>query len=140
MEQTILLGMLGAYAVEDMRKRTVSVRYLLIFAAVGMGLRWYMRDIPVPSILLGMMIGLGMMLLSFLTRGSIGMGDGVILLVTGIFLGAASNLELLLTSLFYASLFSLGILVFRKRKRKQEIPFVPFLFFGYLTMILEAAL
>lgn len=135
--QALLLGMLGLYAVEDIRKRTVTVRYLILFGAVGMGLHLYWRETSLPGILLGIAVGMGMLLLSFLTGGSIGRGDGALLMVTGIFLGGASNVELLLTSLMYAAVFSLGILVFGRRKKNREIPFVPFLFLGYLTMVLE---
>lgn len=73
------------------------------------------------------------------------MGDGFLFLVTGIFLGGGKNMELLMISLLYAALFSLGLIVFGKVKGKagrkeKEIPFIPFVFLGYATMLLEEAL
>lgn len=136
MIQGILLGMLGLYAAEDIRKRVISVRYLPIFGAAGMILHIYMRDMSIFRIFLGAAVGIGILLISHITDGSIGMGDGLLLVVTGIFLGGTSNVELLFTGLLYAAVFSLGVLVLGKRKRRREIPFIPFLFLGYLTMLL----
>lgn len=140
MEQGILLGMLGLYAMEDIRKRTITVRYMILFGAVGLGLHIYRQEMTAISLLLGVAVGIGMILLSLVTRESIGMGDGFVLMTTGIFLGGAANVELLFYGLLYAAVFSLGIVVFQKKKKKREIPFIPFLFLGYLTMILEAGL
>ena len=85
---------------------------------------------------MGMAVGLAMMGVSALTRGSIGMGDGMLLVVSGVFLGGAANVELLFTGLLYAAVFSLGVLALGKHKKYRELPFVPFLFLGYVTMLL----
>ena len=138
MEQGILLGMLGLYAVEDIRRRHITLPYLIIFGLLGIFLHMYFKDTSVVSILSGVAVGLGLIVLSVLTRGSIGMGDGFLFLVTGIFLGGGQNISLLMVSLLYAALFSLGVLVLGKRNgKKKEIPFVPFVFLGYATMLLE---
>ncbi len=136
MGRGILLVMLGVYTIEDIRKRRITVWYLPIFAGLGVALQALSRNRSVAEILLGIGVGLGICLLSRCTGGSIGPGDGLILTVTGIFLGGSANVELLLTGLLYAAVFSLGILTLGKKNRKQEIPFVPFLLLGYLTMIM----
>ncbi len=138
LEYGVLLSMLGCYAVEDLRKHTITLRYLICFGAIGMMMHVLKRDVSIVNLLLGIAVGLGLILLSFLTRGSIGMGDGCLFFVTGIFLGGSNNAELLLTSLLYAAVVSLGILFFGRGKRNREIPFIPFVFLGYLTMIVEA--
>lgn len=140
MMKIILLVMLGMYTIEDIRKKTISIAFLPVFGLAGAGLHLFQRDIGIVSILMGVVVGAGMIGISFLTRESIGLGDGFIFLVTGVFLGGADNMELLLFSLLYAAVFSLGVLIVRKKKRKQEIPFIPFVFLGYLTMIVEAGL
>lgn len=135
----ILLIMLGHYAIEDIKKRRITVWYLPIFGGLGVVLQALSHNRSVAEIFLGMGVGLAICLLSRCTRGSIGAGDGLVLTVTGIFLGGSSNVELLMTGLLYAAVFSLGILIFGKKNRRQEIPFVPFLFLGYLTMIMIGA-
>lgn len=131
----ILLIMLGHYAIEDIKKRRITVWYLPIFGGLGVVLQAISQNRSVAEIFLGVGVGLAICLLSRCTGGSIGAGDGLILTVTGIFLGGSANVELLMTGLLYAAVFSLGILIFGKKNRRQEIPFVPFLFLGYLTMI-----
>lgn len=135
MTRIILLGMLGLYAVEDIRKKRISVRYLWIFGAAGIVINLFQRSISVPDMLLGAAVGAALVAVSLLTRGSIGLGDGLLLMTAGVFLGGSSVLELLFISLLYAALVSLGMLAFRSWKRKREIPFVPFLLLGYLTMM-----
>ncbi len=135
MTRIILLGMLGLYAVEDIRKKRISVRYLWIFGTAGMAINLFQRSISVPDMLLGAAVGAALVAVSLLTRGNIGLGDGFLLMTAGVFLGGSSVLELLFISLLYAALVSLGMLAFRRWKRKREIPFVPFLLLGYLTMM-----
>lgn len=137
MEQGILLGVLGLGAAEDIRKRRIKVPFLLLSGAVGISLHIYRRDLAAADLLLGVLVGVLVVFLGILTRESIGLGDGFSLMVTGIFLGGRRNVELLFLSLFYAALFSLGLLLFCRKRRKQRIPFLPFLFLGYLTMVLE---
>ena len=136
MIQIILLGMLGFYAVEDIRKKKISAGYLCIFAAAGIGIHVINRDMSATGMLLGAAVGLGLVVVSLLTRGSVGLGDGFLMATAGIFLGGSASLTLLMTSLLYAALFSLAMVAIRKWKRKREIPFVPFLFLGYLTLAL----
>lgn len=135
MTRIILLGMLSMYAVEDIRKKRISVRYLCIFGAAGIAINLFQRSTSVPDMLLGAAVGAALVAVSLLTRGSIGLGDGFLLMTAGVFMGGSSVLELLFISLLYAALVSLGMLAFRRWKRKREIPFVPFLLLGYLTMM-----
>lgn len=134
MIRIILLGMLSLYAVEDIRKKSISVRYLWIFGAAGIAIHLFQKSISVTDMLLGAAVGAALVAVSLLTRGSIGLGDGFLLMTAGVFLGGSSVLELLFISLLYAALISLGMMAFRRWKRKREIPFVPFLLLGYLTM------
>ncbi len=88
------------------------------------------------SILCGMLLGLALILVSMVTRGSVGLGDGLLLVVTGVYLGGSRNLELLMIGLLLAAFWSLGLVVVKKKKGKQEIAFVPFLLISHVLMIL----
>ncbi|MCI8281541.1 MAG: hypothetical protein HFI76_07585 [Lachnospiraceae bacterium] len=143
MEQGILLGMLGVCAAEDIKKRSIPLPYLVIFGLVGIGLHWYGHKLFLFDMGTGIAVGVGLLGLSALTRGSIGMGDGFIFCAAGIFLGGSGNVELLMFSLMYAGIWSLGMIVFKKRKSKvgkQRIPFAPFVFIGYVTMLVGKVL
>ena len=82
----------------------------------------------------GLSIGLAIVLLSKLTAGKIGMGDGILLCITGIGLGFWSNLELFGIALFLAAILSIVLLMLKMVDRKKSIPFVPFLFAGYIIL------
>lgn len=143
MENVIILTMLGFHAAEDLRKRSIAVPCLMMFGLVGLGVQLYCQDMSLVSFGLGVAVGLGLLLLSLITGGSIGMGDGLVFCVTGVYLGGSRNIELLFISLLYAAVFSLFLLTRGKgavKKRKKEIPFLPFVFLGYVTIWLEELL
>lgn len=140
MEIWILSGMLGLYSIEDIRKRAITAKYLVLFGMAGVVLNLYRGDISVFNMFCGVVLGLFIVLISLVTRGSVGLGDGLLFIITGIFLGGTLNLELLTISLVYASLFSLGMIALGRKKKNQEIPFIPFVFVGYVTIVLGGLL
>lgn len=131
----ILLGTMGIYSWEDIRRKRISAKYLSVPAALGVTLHIWGKDITWISMAFGMAVGAGILILAAATREKIGVGDGLILVVTGIYLGGADNFQLFMYGLFYAAAASLVLLALGKCRRHQELPFVPFLFLGYLTMI-----
>jgi leader peptidase (prepilin peptidase)/N-methyltransferase len=84
----------------------------------------------------GVLIGALILLIYHVTKGEIGEGDGWLLIVTGIFLGIGRNFELLMSGLLLAAICSLFLILFKKAGKKREIPFVPFLFLGYMGMVI----
>ena len=137
MQKLILLGLLGWCSLEDAKRKELTVIYILMFGIGGILLHLIAPVCTIYSILWGMLLGGGMILLSLITRGSVGLGDGILLMVTGVYLGGYGNLELFMTGLFFAALWSLGMLTLKKKKGKEEIAFVPFLLLSYVTMLLR---
>lgn len=135
MQECLLLGLLSLCTVEDLKKKELTLTHILVFGIGGMVLHIIQPNCSIVSVLCGMAIGLLMIGISILTRGNVGLGDGILLLVTGIYLGGYDNLQLLLTGLFFAACWSLGLLLFRKKKRNEQIAFVPFLLAAYVTML-----
>ena len=131
-----LRGMLGICAWEDYRRKRVLIYPVLIFAIAGLVLHLCYMDITVFNMLAGIAIGLLLLFISRITDGRIGMGDGMILIVSGIYLGFTENIRLFFHGLLFCGIWSLFLLIIRKRKRDDEIAFVPFLFLAYLEMLL----
>lgn len=131
-----LLGMLGICAWEDYRRKRVLVYPVLAFAIAGLVLHLCYMDITIFNMLAGIAIGCILLLVSRITGGRIGIGDGMILIVSGIYLGFTENIRLFFHGLLLCGIWSLFLLVIRKRKRDEEIAFVPFLFLAYLEMLL----
>ncbi len=84
----------------------------------------------------GVITGVAVVGISLLTGGKIGMGDGILLCATGLGLGFWVNLELFAIALTMAAGLSMVLLIFRWADKKKSIPFVPFLFTGYVLLIL----
>lgn len=83
----------------------------------------------------GMGIGLFIVSLRILGIRMLGAGDGAVLVITGILLGFWKNMELLMVGLFLASLYGIGRIIKEGNQTKKEIPFIPFLFLGYVFQI-----
>lgn len=137
MQKFVVLGLLGLCSLEDMKYKKLTVMYILLFGIVGVLLHLFIPVCSIYSVLWGMVLGGILILISIITRGSVGMGDGILLVVTGVYLGGYGNLELFMTGLLFAALWSLGLIVLKKKKGKEEIAFVPFLLVSYLTMLLR---
>ena len=137
MQKVIVLGLLGLCSLEDMRHRHLTVIYILLFGIGGMILHMFAPVCSIYSILWGMLVGIALILISVMTRGSVGMGDGILLVVTGVYLGGYGNLELFMTGLMLSALCSLGLMLLKKKNRKEEIAFVPFLLLSYVVMLIR---
>jgi leader peptidase (prepilin peptidase)/N-methyltransferase len=83
----------------------------------------------------GAAIGLVLILLALVSGQVLGVGDGVVFVITGIFMGFWGNVELFLVSLWLAGILALFLLIVKKKGRKYQIPFVPFILGAYVLML-----
>lgn len=143
----ILVGVLFLYCgVQDIRRKEIGKIGLLAgFALVLLLLllegivkqNLFATDALLRKNLWGILPGICVWVLSYVTRGGIGKGDGYLLCVSGLALGAEANLAILFYGLLAAGLFSGVLLVLRKVKRETKLPFVPFLCGGYLILLMQ---
>ena len=126
MREGIVLVLLIFFAVEDMKKKSLSLFLLAAAFGVALLLRFlWLGDMAAGAA--GFVSGLMVCAAGKLSRGQIGMGDGFLLTVTGVLLGFWKNMELFLAALFLCAVFAAGALVFKKKGRGYRVPFVPFL-------------
>ncbi len=135
MQKMLVLGLLSLCSFEDVKYRRLTVIYIFMFGIAGVILHMFAPVCSIYSILWGMLLGLVLILISVATRGSLGMGDGILLVVTGVYLGGYGNLQLFLYGLLLSALCSLGLLALKRKKRKDEIAFVPFLLLSYFFLL-----
>lgn len=134
-QQCLLFGFLAICSVEDIKRKQLKLWVILTFGIVGMIIHLLTFQTSIMEIAGGILIGLIVMLISILTKESIGMGDALLLMVTGMYLGAKQNILMLFIGIFLSGLFALVLMFTRKKQRKDEMPFVPFLFAGYLFQL-----
>ena len=90
------------------------------------------------SIGMGALLGGGMFLLAhFISKGGVGMGDVKLFAVIGCYVGSGSIMSVAFLSALSGAVYSISMLLLKKIKLKEEIPFAPFIFVGtMLTMVL----
>lgn len=129
----ILLGIwLFICGIWDVKRKRIPVFLLIVgflTSLVGIGLQC---DFNIWTSLWGTSLGIILLLLNLTTKGQIGIGDGIIVSITGMYLGFTKNVILLMYGLFGAAICSMILLLFFQFSKKRTIPFVPFLFLGFL--------
>lgn len=132
--ELVCLGFLGIAAWQDKKTLSISKKFLIIagiFAVFGR----YLVDRQATWLEWGLSILPGMIFLGFgwLSRWQIGMGDVAVVFVMGVWLGYEKTFAVVLVGMLLCSVFCGGLLLFRKVKRKAEVPFIPFLWIACLV-------
>lgn len=135
-QSVVLVSLLGICSWEDIKKREVTLSLICIYGIFGMLLHLFLDKIAIFDILGGMAIGIILLLIGKLFHQCVGYGDGFIILVSGIYLGMNKNIELLFYSVILSGIFSLILLCIFRKKKDYEIPFIPFVFLGYIGVLL----
>ena len=83
--------------------------------------------------------GLGLVLLwvSHVSKEQFGAGDAWIFFISSMFLGAEENMRLLLWSLIICGIYSMGMLLLKRRSRKERIAFAPFVLGAEVLLLLR---
>ncbi len=135
--KTITLGLfLLIEGMRDFKYKKISMRSVIIFASLGVMMQLFLDSESWKNLAGGILIGAGLWLLAWATRKKIGYGDAYVVAVIGVYLGWKEGLCLLLISLMLTSAFAIILLIAQKVKKKSELPFVPFLFGGFIMLLL----
>lgn len=135
MECVSLLAMLGILSMEDLHEKKIRSFEILIFGILGLLFHLIFKRLSIENLLGGLLIGAGLLLISWLSGEQIGYGDGLLFLVTGIFLGFWDNMILLWGAAILMGLVSLFLYLTGKIGRKERIPFIPFVLLAYVLLL-----
>ncbi len=128
------LGILAFNIPSDIRRRKIYPMLTLFGALAGLAVRAVLlypergSAGTVLSVLLSILPGALLLLLARLTEEKVGYGDGIMLLMLGCWSGASAAAISFLLALFYAAILSVA-------SGKKEVPFIPYLAAGYLTVM-----
>ena len=129
----VFLAALCLAAATDLKSRTISRGFLLIFMLLGIRWRLFSKR-PFSETLLAMLPGAVLLLFSRITAGEIGEGDGWFFVVSGLFLSWREAAVLFLSGLMLCGGYGLCVLAAGaaggKDMRKKRLPFLPFLLPG----------
>jgi leader peptidase (prepilin peptidase)/N-methyltransferase len=134
-QRIVLLLVLFVIAYRDCKERTIDIRVAGIAGVSGIILGMAAQPANWVDRMEGAAIGLVLILLALVSGQVLGVGDGVVFVITGIFMGFWGNVELFLVSLWLAGILALFLLIVKKKGRKYQIPFVPFILGAYVLML-----
>jgi len=131
----VMLLILAGFAVYDIKTKTVSLAAVTAFA-VSVLLYRLCLGTGAAELAAGLIPGVLVLLLAFVTGESIGTGDGLMLCVLGLFCGWRQCMAVFGMALVLSALLAIVLLVCRRAGRKTELPFLPSLFGGFFICCL----
>lgn len=120
----------------DLRKREISwigIGFAILSAIL---LLLFRGNNHLIFILLGLLPGIFIFILAFVSGGKIGYGDGVVCIALGLLLGIKKLLFVLLGGLWLCALLSIVLLLLKKANSKSTFPFVPFMVMPAVILLL----
>ncbi|MDO5362629.1 MAG: prepilin peptidase [Eubacteriales bacterium] len=135
LKEICILGFLGLNTWTDIRRKEISLVAAAVFAAGS--LIWTACTGRIStSFFIPVGISAFFLVVSIVTKGALGMGDGWLMMALGIAMETEEFLVMLLIGLGGSAIWAGILLVILHKERKAEIPFVPFLFLGYIGGVL----
>lgn len=133
----VIVGiLLLVMSIQDIKKREISNRYIVILAMVCICGGLFFEQLSGMDVLSGCSIGLCLVGISVLTQEQIGIGDGLVVGALGLLMGGIKTITLLsIASLLMAAL-SIILIMFRRGTRKMKLPFLPAISVGYVLCLL----
>lgn len=136
----VMSGTIGLWlflcSIQDIKSKKIHLYLIAVGFVSSLLVSFLYHDAVLLERVAGAIPGLFLLALNPITRGQIGIGDGLIVVIMGICLGFTLTASILLLGLFVAAFYSAILLIFKKAGRKKTIPFVPFLFLGFLGVLL----
>ncbi len=128
--QNIVTGsMLLICMLEDLKDRRIRSSSLIFYAiAVLIG--------KPEDILTGTVPGIFCLFLSWVSRQKFGYGDSLAILICGISLGITQGCRTVIYAFFLSGIAALLYLMAGRTGKDYEIPFLPFLFAGWMQTVL----
>lgn len=131
----LMLLFLGICSFCDCKSKQIPMVYLMLMSGIALGTLFCSEGV-VLSKLLGAFVGVLFLAVSKVTKEIIGYGDSWTILNLGIWLGGYRLMQVLFWGGFAAGLYGVFVLWFKKWKRNETIPFVPFLTLGCVGVLL----
>lgn len=121
----------------DLKEKIIPDELSLPGVAGGLILSLFLLPSGFFNAFIGMAFGGGILLIvAFVSKGGMGGGDVKLMAMIGAFLGWPDVVVSLFLAVFIGSLVGLLLIVLRLKKRKDAVPFGPFLALGAIISIL----
>lgn len=126
---TWLLLLMGS--IYDIKYKALPWWFLAGGAVAALVLAVVLRPVELWKMVGGLVLGMLLFGISFLTGGALGKGDGIIIGIIGLNLGFPIVFSVFSGALLLAAVLSIVLIIFKKVNRKTTLPFLPFLGVAY---------
>jgi len=126
-------------SITDLYSRIIPLKMMIFSLILGVlifGI-FYKPNTLINHILGGVTAFAVMNLLILISKKQVGGGDLSLMTVTGFFTGINIFFSILFVSIILTGMFSLFLVLAKKRSRKTEIPFAPFILLGTVILLLS---
>lgn len=118
---------LAGITAEDIRKKEISVFKVMMGGFLAGLYRMYAGKFLLQEVVWGLVPGGILVLLAFITKESIGYGDGMAAAVLGLWTGGWFTLAAVCAAVMLSGIWGTVRVI---RKKREPIPFIPFLLLG----------
>lgn len=133
----IIIAILAVASLIDIRKKIIPDTLIIIGSIIGIVMLFLNTEITYISVLAGVVIVGGILLIiSLVSEGALGMGDVKLIACLALFIGLEKLIGTLFVSFIASGLIGLIFLIRSKKNAKKELPFAPFLLLGLLVISL----
>lgn len=135
----IILIYLGYCSYTDIKRKEIKVLPTITICSISIITCLILvltNRLEPKSFFLSFIPGVSLIFISFVTKESIGYGDSIILGLCSISTSLKSGIVIILISFICSALYSLFLLI-KGKSGKESIPFVPFIFTGYILYITQ---
>lgn len=124
----VLISLVIIITISDLYKMLIPNKVLLFFGIVIFIFRFFIPTDPWWDAYAGALLGFGLLLLiAVVSKGGMGGGDIKLFAVVGLFLGVKGTVLTLVLAAVFGMLFGFLLMMLKKFKRGQPIPFGPFI-------------
>lgn len=120
----------------DLKKKMVPLALITLAGVLVLLLSMFDPTMSWAKSLCGTLLGLLLLFIGKVFKGTIGAADGLVMIVVGFVMGIYGSCVVLFYSLFLAAMVSIVLLIFKKVNKKDSIPFIPFILVTYVGVYL----
>jgi len=120
----------------DIESRIIPDKLMVMGFVAGLILIPVNPSVPLDEALIGLLVtGVVFSAISYLGKGAIGWGDVKLLAITAWLIGWQMMLTTLLIAIILSVVTGIGLIVLKRSKRTDRIPFSPFILVGVLVCV-----
>lgn len=132
----IVMFMLIYESVIDIRYKKIDVRVAIAACIVSILIGCIFYGHTVINILYGIILGIFLALLAWVSKQRIGYGDAVVFMVLGMCLEPVRVLWILWSSMVMAGVYGMVKIIVFNKSRSLALPYVPFVTIVYVGMLI----